>query len=132
MKKIGCILCLLLVLAACNNKKNVPDVSNINVPFKTLRFEKDFFAMDTNHIETSLNSLQTKYGPFLNDFLYNILSLQPNSDSVTANVKLFIHDYYSRYGAVEQKFASFTTEEKDIQKGLQYVKYYFPQYKVPQ
>jgi hypothetical protein len=132
MKEIGFILCMLVVLTACNNKKNIPDVSNIKIPFTTLRFEKDFFAIDTNHIEASLNGLQKKYGPFLNDFLYNILSLPPTPDSVTANVKWFIHDYYSRYQAAEQKFTSFTTEEKDIQKGLQYVNYYFPDYKVPQ
>ena len=123
---------MLLMLVACNNKKNIPDVSNIKVPFKTLRFEKDFFSIDTNHIEASLNSLQKEYGPFLNDFLYNILSSQPNPDSVTANVKLFIHDYFTRYQAAEQKFTSFSSEEKDIQKGLKYVKYYFPDYKVPQ
>lgn len=132
MKKTAYLLCLLVAFTACNNKRNIPNVSNINVPFKTLRFEKDFFAIDTNNIETSLNGLQRQYGPFLNDFLYNILSLPPVPDSVIANVKLFIRDYYPRYQAAEKKFSSFTTEEHKIHKGLQYVKYYFPQYNVPQ
>ena len=132
MKKFGFALCWLILLVACNNKKNIPDVSNIQVPFTTLRFEKDFFAIDTNHVEASLNRLQQQYGSFLNDFLYNILALPPVPDSVVTNVKLFIHDYYPRYQAAEQKFASFSNEEKAIKKGLQFVKYYFPQYKVPQ
>jgi len=132
MKKTAYLLCLLVAFTACNNKKNIPNVSNINVPFKTLRFEKDFFAIDTNNLEASLNGLQRQYGPFLNDFLYNILSLAPVPDSVVANVKLFIRDYYPRYQAAEKKFSSFTTEEQGIHKGLQYVKYYFPQYNVPQ
>ncbi len=131
MKKIGFTVSLLLLLLACNNKKNIPDVSNIQVPFTTLRFEKDFFAIDTNHIETSLNSLQKQYGEFLNDFLYNILALPPMPDSVVANVKLFLHDYYPRYQAAQQQFASFSEEEKKIKKGLQFVKYYFPKYNVP-
>jgi hypothetical protein len=132
MKKMGYILCLLIMLTACKNKKNIPDVSEIKVPFTTMRFEKDFFAIDTNHIEASLDGLQKKYGPFLNDFLFNILSLPPAPDSVAVYVKLFIQDYYPRYQTIEQKFASFTNEEKDIQMGLQYVKYYFPEYKLPQ
>lgn len=132
MKKLGFGLCSLILLFACNNKKNIPDVSNINVPFTVLRFEKDFFAIDTNHIETSLNGLQKKYGPFLNDFLYNILSLPPMPDSAVSNLKLFIHDYQPRYQVVVQKFSSFTKEEKDIKKGLQYVKFYFPNYRIPQ
>lgn len=132
MKKNGFALCCLILLFACNNKRHIPDVSNINIPFKTVRFEKDFFAIDTNHVEASLNTLQSKYGSFLNDFLFNILALPPMPDSVEKNVKLFIRDYYPRYTAAEQKFAAFTAEEKEIKKGLQFVKYYFPQYHLPE
>lgn len=132
MKKIGLVLCCAVLLSACDNKKNVPDVSNIDVPFSVLRFEKDFFDMDTNHIETALNGLQSKYGTFLNDFLYNIMALPPMPDSVVANVKLFLRDYYPRYQAAQQKFASFNNEGKEIKKGLQFIKYYFPNYHLPQ
>lgn len=131
MNKTVIICCFVWLLIACKSNKNIPDVSNIQVPFTVLRFEQDFFATDTNNVAASMNKLQSKYGTFLNDFLYNILSLPPVQDSVVKNVKLFIHDYRSRYDSAMHTFPAFEKEQKEIQKGLQFVKYYFPNYELP-
>ena len=48
MKNIILVLALPLFLASCGSGDKTPDVSNIKVDLQTLRFEKDFFAMDTN------------------------------------------------------------------------------------
>ena len=40
----------LLVLAACGNKKNIPDVSDVAVAVSIERFDKAFFKIDSNHI----------------------------------------------------------------------------------
>lgn len=120
-----------LFCVACSDKKHIPDVSNIKVDVSVKHFEKDFFAVDTNNIEASLTKLQPQYGTFLNDYLYNILSLPPIPDSVTKNVKLFIRDYKPVNDSVEKAFASFTDEDDEIKRGLQFVKYYFPDYPLP-
>ncbi len=122
---------LLLFFSACGDKKNIPDVSHIKVSISVKRFEKDFFAIDTNYVEASLSHLQQQYGPFLNDYLYNILSLPSVPDSVTKNVKLFLLDYKPVYDSVQKNFASFSEEEKEIRRGLQFTKYYFPNYTLP-
>lgn len=116
---------------SCNNKKNIPDVSNIKVDITVKRFEKDFFSIDTTHIAASFNDLQQQYGTFVNDYFYNILSLPAVPDSVIKNVKLFLHDYKKVYDSAEQQFPSFNEEEKEIKKGLQFTKYYFPKYQLP-
>lgn len=132
MNKWLCIVVLvMLFFVSCKNKKNIPDVSNIKIDVTVKRFEKDFFSIDTTHIEASFNKLQQQYGTFVNDYFYNILSLPAVPDSVIENVKLFIRDYKPVYDSAEQQFSSFASEEKEIKRGLQFTKYYFPHYNLP-
>ncbi len=61
MKKTIPFLFLLFTIAGCNHKKHIPDVSSVKVAMRVERFEKDFFAIDTNHTEAALNQLSIKY-----------------------------------------------------------------------
>jgi hypothetical protein len=120
-----------LMLFACRNEKPAPDVSNIKIDVQLKRFDKDLFSIDTNNINASLTKLQLQYGSFLNDYLYNIMILPPQPDSVAWKIKMFLHDYNYVDIAAQKQFSNFDDEFKQIKKGLQYVKYYFPQYKTP-
>ena len=128
-------LCFFIVsfvfFTACTGRKNTPDVSAIQVNVTVKRFERDFFAIDTTNVESSLTQLQQQYGPFLNDFLYNILSLPSAPDTVVNNVKLFLHTYRPIYDSVEKAFPTFSKQEKEIKNSLQFVGYYFPKYELP-
>ena len=132
MKKLFAVMLVSVVLFSCNNKRNIPDVSAIKAPLDVMRFDRDFFSIDTNDVSQALDQLQRKYPSFLNDYLYNILMLPPMEDSVVRKVKLFIHDYKPVYDSVQQKFPSIDKQKNEIQRGLQFVKYYFPQYKIPE
>ncbi len=103
-------------------------MSNINVQLTIQRFDKDLFSMDTNNVSTALTQLQKNYPSFLNDYLYNILAAPPEPDSTVKKVKMFIHDYRPIYDSVQTTFASTDKMEKEIKKGFQFVKYYFPDY----
>lgn len=133
MKTTVFIACLAAViyLQSCGKKKNIPDVSAIKVQLDTLRFDKDFFTIDTNHTEQALDALQQKYPAFLNDYLYNLLGLPPNKDSLLAGVKHFIHDYKAVYDSVQAKYPSVKQPAEEFKHALQFVKYYFPNYKTP-
>lgn len=120
-----------LLLFACNRKKPAPDVSHIKIDVQLLRFDKDLFSIDTNNVENSLNALQKKYGAFLNDYLYNIMVLPPQPDSVAKKIKMFLHDYHFVYDTAQKYFDDFGDAFKEIKNGLQYVQYYFPEYKAP-
>lgn len=120
-----------LMFFACTNK-NIPDISNIKIDVQLKRFDKDLFSADTNNIEASLSNLQTKYTSFLNDYLYNIMILPPHPDTVAQKIKMFLHDYRFVYDTAQNKFSDFDDHAfSEIKKGLQYVKYYFPQYEMP-
>src|SRR5690242_21704088 len=94
------IICLFTAAAiiSCNSNKHIPDVSSIKVNLQTKRFEKDFFAIDTNHVAASIQSVLKKYPHFMPLYTANILGLDLDSLLVPGNkenqaVRMFIHDY---------------------------------------
>lgn len=122
---------LLMIMAACGRKRHIPDVSGIQVNLQVQRFDRDFFAIDTTHTEASLDKLQQQYPDFMPDFLYNILALPPQKDSVLQKVKQFIRDYKPVYDSVQQRFGSLQNTEKTLHLALQLTHHYFPKYKLP-
>ena len=127
------ILLVTAVLSFCGCKpgKNIPDVSNIKADVNLLRFEQDFFEMDTLHLNESLNQLSQKYPVFLGDFMGNILGL-PQSDSALPALKSFIATYQPVYQITQKQFANFIPYKKEIENALRFTKYYFPAYKLPE
>lgn len=127
------VLVLCSLISACNSSK-VPDVSHIKVDIQVQRFEQDFFALDTQNVAASLNDLHRKYPVFLQDFLFNILGLGPEGDSlqsVPVQAKSFIASYAPVKDSAANVFRNFNDISAKVRKGLQYVKYYFPDYRLP-
>ena len=136
MKKILAVACLSIFFVSCKNNKNIPDVSGIKVNLETRRYEQDFFSMDTTNVAASVSNLLKKYPSFTPDFIQNILGLDIDSLLIPGNsqdsaVRLFIHDYLPVKDSSDLMYKDFEEETTDIKKGLQFVKYYFPQYKLP-
>ena len=129
MKKITFILLLAVSLFACKKKKGIPDVSDIKVDINLERFDRDFFTIDSNNILPGLNELNKKYPALTTIFLQNILGL--DSASTLPGVKRFISLSGGLYDTVNTIFKNTNDLEKDFKQGFQFVKYYFPQYKVP-
>ncbi len=134
-----CFICLFTaaVFVSCNENKNIPDVSSIKVRLETRRFEKDFFAMDTSNVAASMKVVLQKYPDFLPLFTANILGLDLDSLLLPGNkqdeaVRMFIHDYMPLKDSAELLYNNFNDENRSIEQGLQFVKYYFPQYRIPQ
>lgn len=127
------VLIVVFVLFSCRNKKG-PDVSNIDVSLKTVRFEKDFFSIDTNNIDASLQRVFEQHPGFFRDYTQHILGIPPgNSDTQTTRaIKQFIHDYRPVYDSVNKILPDLSNEEVQIVEGLKHVKYYFPKYPLPQ
>ncbi len=118
-----------LVLVACQHKNKPPDVSAIPVNLQVIRFEDAFFNLDTQHLEVAFEQLNNKYPGFAKDFLFNILGTTP--DSAKKDALSFISSYQLLYDSAKNQYAHFQPIANDVKKGLQYVKYYFPQYPLP-
>lgn len=137
MYKIFIFVFSTIILFSCKSNKNIPDVSGIKVNLESRRFEQDFFAMDTNNIASSIQNILKKYPLFTPDFIENILGLDLDSLLIPLNaqdnaVRLFIKDYLPIKDSCDKIFKNFSKENDEIKQGLQFVKYYFPDYKLPQ
>lgn len=137
MNKILIPLCCVVFFFSCKNNNNIPDVSDIKVNLETKRFDQDFFAIDTANIAASMQQLLKKYPRFTSDFVENILGLDMDSLLIPFNmqdiaVRLFLHDYRPMKDSADEVFKNFNRENDEIKQGLQFVKYYFPAYKLPQ
>ncbi len=126
-------LSIIILFTACRNT-GAPDISNVHVKLELQRFEQDFFAIDSNNISPDLPALQQKYPVFLADFVQNMLGLSLTESAVRSDsaIRLFLHDYAIVKKATDSVFKNFDPWQQEIEKGLRYVKYYFPNYRAPE
>lgn len=135
MRKLLFTLPLVILLAgACKNKSQTPDVSSIKIHLSVHRFERDLFALDTNNIMSETDKLIAAYPSFGENFFSTILGMDPKwpADTTAFYLKGFLAYNRNVYDSTEKIFSDFTKYEKEIAHGLRFVKYYFPQYKIPQ
>lgn len=131
-----CLLAFIIFIASCNNTSdNIPDVSRVKADFKLERFDRDFFAMDSNNTRQGLKDLQHKYPDFSLLFVGNILGLGPITESnpvVFDGTKSFLNISKRVYDTAQQVFRNTDDLERELKQSLKFVKYYFPKYKVPE
>ena len=133
MLKYYCFSLICILVVSCNSVEKVPDVSNIKVEITTQRFEKELFSLDSSNFFAQLDQLQAKYPAFGENFLTTILNCNPKwpNDSIAAYVHGFTNAYKGMYDTSQIVFKDFSIYEKEIKQGLQFLKYYFPDYKIP-
>ncbi len=132
MNKLIVLALAIVFVSSCGNK-NAPDVSNIKVSIAISRFDKDFYKVDTLHLDEGMTALQKKYPWFFNDFIQNIV-IAGNPDTsmqVPAVVRQYIRNARPLFDSAERKIPSVDNLEKELTKGFQFVKYYYPAYPVP-
>ena len=120
--------------SSCTGTKKTPDVSNINVNLQVQRFEQDFFSLDTNNIAAGIMLLQQQYPVFLPDFIQHILGLSITDDRDKSDeaIKMFLRDYRLVKDTASKVFSNFIAIEDEVKEGLQFTRYYFPSYPVPE
>ncbi len=131
----GMILLSVVLFAACHSKDARPDVSGINVGEVHIeRFDTAFFTLDSNHIAPGLFQLNQRYPYFTQDFVGNILGAGPMSDTshvAFAAARQFLVSYLPIRDSLSRKYQDLSWLEKELKQQLRYVKYYFPQYRLP-
>ncbi len=132
MKKPLLAVLLTVLLFACNdNKKGIPDVSDIKVEVLIERFDQSFFSIDTNILSASLQKVQQQHPDFYLDFMQQILGVDgaDTSRNTILVTKEFIRGYKSIYDTLQLIYKKTDWLQKELEKGFQFVKYYFPKYK---
>lgn len=134
MRFISCII-LVIFLTSCTEKIDKPDVSGIPVDVKTVRFDKDFFSIDTFQLTRSLDELYKKYPSFL-PLYFEFFSpinfiVHQQSKTYSEAILSYYRDIKSLYDTVQKKFSDFSGYEKELEQNLRYVKYYYPDFRIP-
>lgn len=131
MKKIACILFLSVIFFACKEKKGVPDVSDIKVDIPIERFDQSFFSIDSNNLVAGLSRLAQEHPGFYSDFMQQILGVSgANTDpSTILATKEILTGYTVVYNSIKTEYKNTDWLKKELQRGFQFVKYYFPSYK---
>ncbi len=129
---IGFVL-VMVCLSGCNNNKHNADIRNVTIQLETIRFEKEFFQIDTLNLDQGLNQLKEKHPDFLNDFLLKILGLEgTDTTQWSFMIKKFIHDYKPIYDSTLLIDDAIKKVSSDLNTSFRYVKFYFPDYKLPE
>lgn len=126
---------LILLLISCNNSNNKPNVSDIKVDVNILRFDKDFFSIDTNRLAQSLNELNGQYPAFLPLYSEFLSPIEPmvkqGGKTYDEAVLLYYRTIKPLYDAVQKKYNNLNDVKSGLEKGFSYVKYYYPTFKTP-
>jgi hypothetical protein len=125
------LFALLVLLAACGGDSHKPDVSDIKVPLTLDRFEQSFFKTDINNIQQGLANLRNAYPHFYPVFMQDILQVNPMDTASYPIVRNIISSYRPINDSIQEKYRNLNWLKDDLAEGFQYVKYYYPQYRVP-
>jgi hypothetical protein len=131
MKNIGPFLWLVLLLSACKSKNAIPDVSNIKIGITIERFDQSFFSIDTNNIREGLQKMQYEHPDFYLDFMQQILGVNGSDTSKNTLLvtKEFLSGYWPIYDSLQLIYKKTDWLKQELEKGFQFVKYYFPGYR---
>jgi hypothetical protein len=132
MKYIFFLLVISFFVLNCNQGPKKPDVSNIKVDLTLRRFDQDFFKIDTLNLTSSLIKLEKQYPIFYADFIEKIVGLNTgDSISFDYDIKRFIKDYRPLFDSLRKVESGIQEAALESKEALKYVKYYFPNYKLP-
>ena len=122
---------IFVLLIACKNGKNKPDVSDIKVDLRIERFEQAFFKIDTNNIPAGLADLRNGFARFYPVFMRDILQLNPMDTNSFGIIKALAGNYRPINDSIQKKYKNLDWLKDELTKGFKYVKHYFPDYRVP-
>lgn len=134
------VMIAVIAFSACNSGEKLPDVSNIKVNPHTKRLDRDLAALDTNALAAGLQQLHKKYPEFLDFFLDTLMGFEikgnyvDTSTGIQHGLKTFLtyKDYKGLLDTVAKHYPDTKETDEQLTKGFQYMKYYFPNYQVPQ
>ena len=66
------VLSILIIQACKDGVKNGPDVTGIKADTHIERFDREYFSLDSNNLDTGMKTLSARYPYFIDDFTANI------------------------------------------------------------
>lgn len=135
-----CFLLSAFITGCGNDAEKVPDTSDVKITLVTHRFDKDLYAIDTNHIGEGLQQLAVKYPDFLNYFLDTLMAygIHGNYSDTVAGVReglrpfLVFKDYKDLADTIQKHYPDTKVTDEILTSGFKLMKHYFPDFPVPE
>jgi len=139
LKKLSTYLFALVIMASCNSGEKLPDISHIDVVIKSKRLDRALAVIDTNHVAEAVIALKKEYPTFIDFYLDTLMGFGINgnyNDTVSAirlGLRSFLthKDYKGLFDTVLKHYPDTKATDEALQKGFKYMKYYYPNYEVP-
>ena len=129
-----CCLWLLFASACTSQNDKQVDVSKIQIPLHSVRFDQELFACDTNHLEASINQLGNKYPDFSSVYFRELTGFArgDNQASFLQSVHHFLtyKDYVGLYDTVQKHFPDIEETNQQLKELFQHIQYYYPEKKL--
>ena len=107
--------------------KYIPDIKGIERKVELIRFEQEFFNLDTTQLATSLNALKEKHLGFTMGFLSKFIGVRDaESELPTVYGYLNYADARYTYDSIQQVFSDLSTIQQQLNELATYYSYYFP------
>ena len=129
----------IFLLGACSpdeERKFIPDVSDINVDVSFRRFEQDLFSLDTTDLEAGLENLLEKYPEFSEVYFSQILRVTGPKGNLSG-ISPFVQGFLKHpstvhlYDTCMTLYQDLSEQEQDLEQAFRFLKYYFPGMPIP-
>jgi hypothetical protein len=122
-------------IAACRTNQP-PNVDHIKVDLAPVRYDQLLYATDTNNAKQGLLALAKAHPFFTEVYTEHLTGWGRVSDTANLVFNGYKHfltykDYVNLNKTVQEKFPDTKKSDAELAKLFQYIKYYFPKYKVP-
>ncbi|UKT64031.1 gliding motility lipoprotein GldB [Pedobacter mucosus] len=128
--QIYLIFLFAVIFISCKESKR-PNINNINVDIKIERFDKELFSARGDNVAITNVKLTNKYGLFYEDYIQKMIG-SPEYSNEEVLSKLFKDPAYNDLTKeIDSVFPTLVTQEKDLSETFKYIKYYYPNAKIP-
>jgi gliding motility-associated lipoprotein GldB len=129
--QIYLIFLCVLTFFSCK-QGNKPDVSDIKLAIKIERFDRELFAGMKNGIPSTDLLLRKKYPAFYDDYVHRMVGAPGYSNEEILATLYKDQAYADLNHDADSVFRDMKPIEEELTQTFKYIKYYYPQIKVPQ
>lgn len=131
------ILSISLFFANCNKNNKILDLSSTDLEIDINRYEKKFFALDSNNLIFSLQELRKEDSVFFDFYTIQVMRFGRITDTVSP-VILSIEEFLTNKNVQELRntvnntFSNLAPLKIELTAALKYFKHYFPNKQIPE
>ncbi len=133
LKQISILLLFSFILSSCGDNHYRVRTEGPEPEIEMLRLEKDLFETDPSVLAGMKDSLQSKYGSFLQLFAWVINAGSLDDSAGYDNMLAFATDRYNYdvYNTVMEKYPDMSSYESELEKAWARYLFYFPGSAIP-